>query len=95
MLYCGRLLLFFYSFAGRKRKTAQQPAAPAAQPAAVGSTTPSSTPAQLTFADVVAGRTTLAQSVPLLVGHIQKLEVDLGKVRALGEQTYGRLQQER
>ena len=81
--------------AGRKRKTTQQPAAPAAQPAAVGCTTPSSTPAQLTFADVVAGRTTLAQSVPLLVGHIQKLEVDLGKVRALGEQTYGRLQQER
>ena len=61
----------------------------------MGSTTPSSTPAQLTFADVVAGRTTLAQSVPLLVGHIQKLEVDLGKVRAFGEQTYGQLQQER
>ena len=78
-------------YAGRKRKTTQQPAAPAAQPAAVGSTTPSPAPAQLTFADVVAGRATLAQSVPLLVGHIQKLEVDLGKVRAFGEQTYGQL----
>ena len=47
--------------AGRKRKTTQQPTAPAAQPGASGSTTPSP-PAQPTFADVVAGRTTAAQS---------------------------------
>ena len=81
--------------AGRKRKTIQQPAAPAAQSAAVGSTTPSSPPAQLAFADVVAGRTKTAQSVPLLVAHIQRLEVELGKVRAFGEQTCDQLQQER
>ena len=43
----------------------------------------------------MAGRTTPAQSIPLLLSHIQQLEVDLGKVRALGEQTYGQLQQER
>ena len=70
-----------------------KPAAPAAQSAAVGSTTPSFPPAQLTFAHVVAGCTTPAQSVPLLVAHIQRLE--LGKVRAFGEQTYNQLQQER
>ena len=80
--------------AGRKRKTTQQPTAPAAQPGAWGSTTPSP-PAQPTFADVVAGRTTAAQSIPLLVGQIQNLEIELGKVRAFGERTHGQLQQER
>ena len=47
------------------------------------------------FADAVTGRTTPAQSVPLLVAHIQRLEVELGKVRAFGEETYNQLQQER
>ena len=56
-----------------KGKTSQQPTAPAAQPGALGSTTPSSPISQVTFADVVAGHTTPVQSVPLLVSHIQKL----------------------
>ena len=43
----------------------------------------------------MAGHTTPAQSAPLLISHNQKLEVDLGKIRAFGEQTYGKLLQER
>ena len=45
----------------------------------------------------MAGRpaTAPAQSVPLLVDHIQRLEGDLSKVRAFGEKTHNQLQQER
>ena len=80
---------------GRKRKAPLQPAAAAASGAASRSATPSPPPAQLTFADVVAGRTAPAQSVPLLVSEIQKLTLELSKVRAFGDKTYDQLQQER
>ena len=76
---------------GRKRKAPLQPAAAAAS----GAATPSPPPAQLTFADVVAGRTAPAQSVPLLVSEIQKLTLELSRVRAFGDKTYDQLQQER
>ena len=80
---------------GRKRKAPPRPAAAAASGTASRSSSPSPSPAQLTFADVVAGRTTPAQSVPLLVSEVQKLTLELSKVMTFGERTYNQLQHER
>ena len=77
--------------AGRKRKTTQQPAAPAAQPGALGSTTLWLSSHFRTYWQAAQHQ----QSLPLLVHHIQRLVVDLGKVRAFEEKTYNQLQQER
>ena len=43
----------------------------------------------------MAGRTTPAKSVPLLVSEVQKLTLELSKVMTFGERTYNQLQHER
>ncbi|DBA71861.1 TPA: hypothetical protein ACH3X2_010910 [Trebouxia sp. C0005] len=82
--------------AGRKRKTTQQRlAAKAAASQGASGSTQAAPPVKLSFADVVAGRTTPEQTVAVLVSEVQRLKGEVSQARAFGERTYDQLQQEK